>query len=301
MKIAKHACPGTNHGFTVVEAMVAFVILAAGLLALLSFHGTAQRNNADAKIQAEAVALAEDKLQELQSFLTESDPRLSLGLDSDSPSGQLVDYTRSWEISEDISANVLFADVWVAWDDREGIAQEVALSAAINLREPFEYAERFIEVATKTFQAGSPGGTWGEVPGTGGGDGVGDNDNGNGEDGTNPDPSEPQTTYTRIIEGESGRNLSGVQLENAPEIIEAAADSTLLSTSANCTRPTNRSFRCTVTYFNASIGWSGTITLTANGNQTIQGDAPHTTSCANTVNLTFNGVTQNTSVNLSSC
>ncbi|MFA5548853.1 MAG: prepilin-type N-terminal cleavage/methylation domain-containing protein, partial [Porticoccaceae bacterium] len=82
-----------QRGFTMVEALIAFVVLAAGLLALLSFHSATQKTNSDAKMQAEAVALAESKLQELESYLTDGDGRLDEGVTTDTFEGLLATYT----------------------------------------------------------------------------------------------------------------------------------------------------------------------------------------------------------------
>src|SRR5690606_33532542 len=212
-------------GFTMVEALVAFVVLAAGLLALLSFHGAAQKANSDAKIQAEAVALAEDKLQELESFLTAADPRLDAGEGSDSPPGQLVTYARSWDVADDgTTPNLTIAEVTVGWTDREGDAQEVVISSAINRREPWASAVNFLKVAANEASAGgSGGGTWGDSPG-------GENPGGPGDPGNptnpgnpqNPPVSEPQVTYTLTISGTTQTNLGDVELSNAADLIQVA-------------------------------------------------------------------------------
>ncbi len=68
----------TSRGFTLIEALVAFVVMAAGLLALLSFYSTSQTNIGEAKVQAEAASVAEAKLHELESFLTGDDARLNV-------------------------------------------------------------------------------------------------------------------------------------------------------------------------------------------------------------------------------
>jgi|GEM_PF-1625788 len=296
-------------GFSLIEVLISFVVLAVGLLALLSFHGTSQKNIADAKIQAEAVALAEGKLQELESFLTDTDDRLSIDTTTESVTGGLADYTLTWTVDDHADpdlTSIRVAQVDVSWTDRDGIAQQVSLVSDIHFINPVAGIEEFLKLAVAVKEPGSGGGNWvGEIPEGGGTEEPGDDEEPT--DPTDPpteptEPEGPQVTYTVTISGSSGRNLSSIELENSPEIEEAAADPEVLASSANCSRPTNRSFTCTVTYFNPGIGWSGTITLKANGNQKMRGDSPYTTSCANTVDLQFSGVTSNiTDVNLSSC
>src|SRR5690606_20280788 len=82
-----------QQGFALLETLISFLILAVGLLALLSFHSTSQVNIAEAKTQAEAVALAEGKLQELESYLTGDDARLDAAVETETIAGQLVNYT----------------------------------------------------------------------------------------------------------------------------------------------------------------------------------------------------------------
>jgi len=165
-------------GFTMVEAIVAFVVLAAGLLALLSFHGATQRTNSEAKIQAEAVALAEEKLQELESFLAYDDGRLEAGEDSDTPPGSgLASFSRSWEVEdrdpipcvleeEVVESCLKRATVEVTWFDRNGDQQRVEVSSNIRYRNPVADAGRFLEVVSNQLAVVDGGGggdaSWGD-------------------------------------------------------------------------------------------------------------------------------------------
>src|SRR5690554_1031052 len=111
-----------QRGFSIVEALVAFIVLAVGLLALLSFHNTSQRRQADAKVRTEAVALAEQKLNELASFVAAGDPRLSPlntgacpGADTTSSVSGVATFAFTCDIS---GANPREVSVTVAWRDR---------------------------------------------------------------------------------------------------------------------------------------------------------------------------------------
>lgn len=58
----------TREGFALIEALIALVVVAVGLLALAQFHGAALLSSADAKARTQATNLAQAKLDELKSF-----------------------------------------------------------------------------------------------------------------------------------------------------------------------------------------------------------------------------------------
>jgi len=61
----------TNHqikGFSLIEVLIALLVLSVGLLALGVFQGSLLRSASDSVARAEAVALAEEKLEDLRSF-----------------------------------------------------------------------------------------------------------------------------------------------------------------------------------------------------------------------------------------
>lgn len=54
-------------GFSLIELMIAVVVLATGLLALAALQGAAIRHGADAKARAQAAAIASDVLESIRS------------------------------------------------------------------------------------------------------------------------------------------------------------------------------------------------------------------------------------------
>ena len=90
-----------RQGFTLVEFLIATVILSVGLLALINLQWTAIRGNSDSKEMTRAIFLAEKKMEELKNTSYNS---LSLGTAQDAlnpmnglgQSGGI--FTRSWTV-----------------------------------------------------------------------------------------------------------------------------------------------------------------------------------------------------------
>lgn len=274
-----------NAGFSLIETLISFVVLAVGLLALLSFHSTSQKNISDAKSQAEAVSLAEEKLQELESFLDDSDDRLINAADCDAAAiqGTLASFTRCWVIT---STDLITADgerknarVNVTWTDRDNIAQEVVLNSEIYLRDPGLEAGRILRVVDMANQIALAENVWGgtgDGTGTGNGDGEG---GGNGDDGTGTgtgeegDAEEPYSIILLDIVGRISGSVQNVNLRSAD--IEQVSPETESLLRTNCSVQSLpgylNSFRCLARYRSTLSGWSGSIYVQTNRNIVLNG------------------------------
>lgn len=257
---------GSHRGVILIEALVAFAVLAIGLLALLGFHGLSHRINADAKVQAEAVALAEGKLRELESFLTAGDRRLDIGSKTAIVERNLVNYSLSWRVAEHPApVRALKAEVSVAWEDRDGSPREVRLGAAIDARSPGADVEELLAMVAAG-AASRTGGDW--VGGSPGGDpgnpGAAEPAPGPGDDDDPPDPGPAPEVAARELTI-AGRIRD--EAENpAPDIeIRTVSVDAYLAYQAECDKPTAHTFDCKVKYPERSPGWSGEIALTTNG------------------------------------
>jgi type IV pilus assembly protein PilV len=108
-----------SNGFTLIEILVALVILSVSLLALAGLMATTTMNNSGGGHLTEAATFAQDTLERLR-----VSPLSSMPLDvttTDNPVGATgTTYTRSWRAVADVPApnnNVNTITVTVSWSD----------------------------------------------------------------------------------------------------------------------------------------------------------------------------------------
>jgi len=131
-----------NGGFTLIEALVALLVLAFGMLAVAGFQMQLSRGSDIAKQRTQATRLAQEKIEELRSFeqLTArvgkfSFADLATGTDAQQTVGNMA-YTRSWSVSGTATDPYRVASVTVAWTDRANEAQTVNLASVISRSDP---------------------------------------------------------------------------------------------------------------------------------------------------------------------
>ena len=129
-------------GFTLIEALVALLVTAFGLLAIAGFQITLARNSDVAKQRTEATRLAQEKLEQLRVY-----PSLVVYTNQMVSSTNLTQevittntaFTRTWGVSTAASVDTgrtMF--VTVAWTDRTGAAEQVRLFSNISASDPSE-------------------------------------------------------------------------------------------------------------------------------------------------------------------
>lgn len=101
-----------SYGFTLIEILVALVILGVSLLALAGLMVTTTRNNASAGQVTEAATLAQDKLEELRAIPWD---RVVSGQDQRAGSTGIT-YGRNWNVVT--NGNIKTITITVSWSDR---------------------------------------------------------------------------------------------------------------------------------------------------------------------------------------
>ncbi|MBF0400806.1 MAG: prepilin-type N-terminal cleavage/methylation domain-containing protein [Magnetococcales bacterium] len=123
-------------GFTLIEAMVALVILSTGLLALGRFQGSVTQTSAQAKARTEALQLAQGIIESRRSFASlVAVNAYSNG--TDMVAGSNAVFTRSWVWGDSASPAYRSLAVTVTWQDQSG-NQVVGLNSRLSKVEPSE-------------------------------------------------------------------------------------------------------------------------------------------------------------------
>ena len=106
-----------RQGFTLIEMLIALVILAISLLALAGLMTTTTKNNAFGGRLTEAATFAQDKLEELRAYRWDSIPLNITSIDSpESRTG--IQYTRSWIARlNPLNTNLKEIEITVNWND----------------------------------------------------------------------------------------------------------------------------------------------------------------------------------------
>ena len=118
-----------NGGFTLIEALIALLVMAFGMLAIAGFQINLSRNSDVAKQRAEATRLGQEQIEQLRSFATFAGyGALTSGNDNVSTNAT---FARSWTFSGTAADPQRTLTVNVGWTDRANEAQTISLFTVI--------------------------------------------------------------------------------------------------------------------------------------------------------------------------
>jgi Tfp pilus assembly protein PilV len=144
-------------GFSLTEALVAFVITAVGLMAIASFQTGLFSTSAYNKARTEALSLAQEKIEEFKQYtlLSEDnfiDDNADGVMDPDDTyqegpiNGQNAAFTRSWELTT--VGEEKQVDVTVSWQDSANQPQSVMLGTVLTWIPPRAEGDQMADLAS---------------------------------------------------------------------------------------------------------------------------------------------------------
>ena len=118
--------PISSRGFTLVEVLVAILILSIGLLAMVGMIGVAIQASAFSSKMSLATRSAQEKLEEIKSTPYAN---VTAGSEAEDADG----LTRSWTVADDTPiVNTKTIQATVTWVDRKGNTRTVAFNMVIS-------------------------------------------------------------------------------------------------------------------------------------------------------------------------
>lgn len=128
-------------GFSLIEALIAALIVGIGIIGLARLQGITLSNSSESRTRTDALNLAQKKIEELRSFSNQTTyDNLADGTNANTETimaGGNANFTRTWTITACAnSMNCKQAKVTVAWTDSSGEAQTVKLTSFITQTDP---------------------------------------------------------------------------------------------------------------------------------------------------------------------
>jgi Tfp pilus assembly protein PilV len=141
MNTATRHTPRRQRGTTLLEALIAFLVLALGMLAVTRVQATLRLHADIARQRSEAVRLAQEDIEAMRAFATlaasgsarsfEAIASASRTVDANSGYASNTRYLVQRQIDASTTSQAKTAAVTVSWADRSGAAQQVALHSVI--------------------------------------------------------------------------------------------------------------------------------------------------------------------------
>ncbi len=120
-----------SSGFTLIEVLIAAVILTFGLLAMATFLGSLVSKNSGNERRTMATLIAQDKVEDLRGLALKNDIS-SADNSTDTVTTQAGTFNRAWTIVEDFVGLSDEVTVVVTWDGTSQGATQYTLRTLIN-------------------------------------------------------------------------------------------------------------------------------------------------------------------------
>ncbi|WP_019592246.1 hypothetical protein [Thioalkalivibrio sp. ALRh] len=137
----RHQSTKSARGISLIEALIALVVVSVGLLAIAKLHGELVAASGDSKARAEAIQLADSRLDGLRNALTRQSIEDAIAnLEASGITGVNAVFDVSADITEtrDTDDNIEWLEVHltISWNDARGGTQEVRSSSHVAWTDP---------------------------------------------------------------------------------------------------------------------------------------------------------------------
>ena len=124
-------------GFTILEALIAFLIFTLGALAITEFMVRSVAITADGKLHTEGLHLAKAAMAEFRNFTSRDEVvAYTTNTTGDSITGNAATFTRTWTVANVTgNSNAILVEVNVAWTGSNG-TKNVSLTSQIAKLKP---------------------------------------------------------------------------------------------------------------------------------------------------------------------
>lgn len=129
------------HAFSLVEVLVALLVLAVGIAAIIRFQGGALENRGFLTQHHEALQLAEDKLDQLRQYevvntVAGKTAYADIASGSTTTTKASTTYTLAWSVTESTNPDYKTVQVTVSWTDRRNTPRSIVLATIIGKIDP---------------------------------------------------------------------------------------------------------------------------------------------------------------------
>ena len=142
-------------GFSVLEALIALLIVGVSLLGVSKLQTESLFNSSDSRMKTRALNLAQDKIEDLRDFANQN-IYTNFSNGNDTKVGSNATFTRAWTVANCAnSVNCKRITVTVTWNDASGTAQTVRLTSDIAQVDPVKSGVALAALTTTTATTGT--------------------------------------------------------------------------------------------------------------------------------------------------
>lgn len=130
-----------QQGISLIEVLIALLVLAGGIITLAKFQGDLLRARVDLNQQSQAVMLAQNKIEDLRHYTVINTTGGKKAYDdiasgTSTVSGTSTTYTVTWTVTDNSSPPHKVVRVTVSWTDSKNVAQSVTLDSIVGKVDP---------------------------------------------------------------------------------------------------------------------------------------------------------------------